>query len=266
MLKFEIDASEIVRDFNLSKKTADLLIKSVLDDITASILYNWQSQAKLILKGTLPEYLNSLKWIESGKFTNTLVLMGKLPNMLENGISAFDMKEGLLRSSKVKIGKDGNKYITIPFRWANPSAIGSSSTFSGVLPLSVYNQIRNQVTPRLTNNQGGVRQRGTQFNASSNGLTASTRQEIATKDRIFAPYKHKSSIYQGIQINRKTYESATQNTYVSFRRVSINSDPNAFIHSGLAKGDFLEKAMKQIDFNNLVDNSVESFLNSNNLL
>jgi hypothetical protein len=46
-------------------------------------------------------------------------LVGWLPMAIEAGIDPFDMKPGLLRSSKAKIAKDGSKYLVVPIK-SNP--------------------------------------------------------------------------------------------------------------------------------------------------
>lgn len=43
-------------------------------------------------------------------------LEGFLPVALEDGMNSFDMKPGLLRSSKAKISKSGVKYLRVPVR------------------------------------------------------------------------------------------------------------------------------------------------------
>ena len=44
---------------------------------------------------------------------------------------------------------------------------------------------------------------------------------------------HKTDLYSGMVRQEKTYESATQNQYTTFRRVSTNSDTRAWIHPGI---------------------------------
>lgn len=54
--------------------------------------------------------------------------------MMENGVKSFSIKEALLKSEKAKTGKDGIKYISIPFNVATPRKKGQgkmSSHFGG---------------------------------------------------------------------------------------------------------------------------------------
>jgi hypothetical protein len=61
----------------------------------------------------------------------------KLPyaKALENGIQSFDMKKMLETSSKVRIAKDGKRYLIIPFRHGTPG-----TTSLRAMPEDVYNK------------------------------------------------------------------------------------------------------------------------------
>ena len=50
-------------------------------------------------------------------------------------------------------------------------------------------------------------------------------------------YRHKTSIYEGMRRMTMKYESARQQFYVTFRRVSEKSAPDSWWHNGLSKND-----------------------------
>jgi hypothetical protein len=75
-----------------------------------------------------------------------------------------------------------------------------------------------------------------------------TRSTIVDDDgaKLFDEYKHKNSIYEGIV--KKTDGVTKQSMYMSFRRVSDEAtSPNAFIHPGFRRGDFLQNTLSKFD-------------------
>ena len=97
-----IDLSGLQNQFGLSPKSIDMLTETCVNAVTAAIYANWQALAKQKLNSTLPEYTQNIIKVDKGRFDKQLVLTGILPNMIEQGASAFDMKEGFKRSGKVK--------------------------------------------------------------------------------------------------------------------------------------------------------------------
>lgn len=185
--------------------------------------------------------------VEEGKFTGAVILNGSLPNMLESGASAFDIKVGLLSSSKVKFDAEGKPYITVPFRFSTPSAVGESEVFSAKMPVEIYNIVKD----RDANIQSGMGKRSTGISLSDLKQVPEflskpkVRPEIVNADATFKQYENKSSIYEGLS---KLQDSVTgQNTYGSFRRVSQNSDPDSWIHSGLTARKIADAALSKFD-------------------
>ena len=72
------------------------------------------------LSTTRALYINSLKQTKidnKDTFLYTIYLSeGSFANKVEEGMPAFDQKPFMLNSPKAKLSKDGNKYITIPFK------------------------------------------------------------------------------------------------------------------------------------------------------
>ena len=65
------------------------------------------------------------------------------------------------------------------------------------------------------------------------------------ESQTFLEYKHKSSIFTGI--TKQTDDVTGQSTYISFRRVSDNSDDNSWIHRGLNAYQLAEKAFDEFE-------------------
>ena len=139
MVPIKIDLTALSLEFGLTKQQSEALMEFTLKQLMGTVAANWAKQAKQNLHQSRDQYVNSITVVPKGRFEGLIVLRGVLPNMIEQGASAFDMKVGFLASSKAKQKKDGTgMYLTIPFRHATPLAIGESPIFSEVLPNEVY--------------------------------------------------------------------------------------------------------------------------------
>lgn len=258
-----IDLSGLEAQFGLASNTIDKLTETCVNAVTAAIYANWEALAKQRLHSAAPEYLQNLIRVDKGKFEKQIILTGVLPNMIEQGASPFDMKEGFKKSSKVKytipvynkkgqqVNKGGDWYLTIPFRIGTPGALGQAG-FSGVMPSAVYNVMRKR--------------------AAGKGLTASeipepyqvprSRQAILDEkgSMLYGEYQHKSSIYEGLTKRRAQYGKTAQNTYGTFRRAGANSDPLSWINKGITAYRLAELAVKNTDVETIVENEVTDYL------
>jgi len=261
----KIDLSELAEEFALTETQITDLSSLVIHEITKRIYHNWLMEAINGLKSTRKQYVQNLNVGYISPHRSYIQLTGEFPNMLERGFGPYDMKPILLKSRKVKYTKKGTKYITVPFRWATTGAIGESEVFANIMPKSVYTIAKNLKAQR-THFQKGIiqRGRGLRTNQLPEKLRIpKTRAKIIdpkTGDVLFGTYTHKAPIYSGIIRQQKTYENATQNSYVSFRRVSENSDPLSWIHKGVAAKQFAEKALQKTDIGNIVNRTVDIFL------
>jgi len=245
VVEFNMDFTEVVEEYNLTAEQAMQLGESVKQAVTAQVLMNWQNLAKKNLKSTRRRYLNGLRVVEEGRLTNTIVLKGKLNNMIEAGISSFDMKLGFANSSKAKRKKDGGWYLTIPFRHATEGALGESEAFSSVMPKEITKLARERAK-----------------SGKNTGLRAEDLpRALQTKKVSQSGYKHKNPIYEGLK-RTKTFSEERDGVYVTFRRVSDKSAPKAFIHPGFKSknSNFAEKALNNPNIQTVLDNAVDEFV------
>lgn len=259
-----IDITDLVKEFNLSSTQAEELSILLVNQITDRIFYNWQSQAKNNLHSTRNEYIRNLNIQHISATRKAIILTGKIPNMIEEGASAYDMKPGFLGSSKAKTDKNGRKYLIIPFRHATPNAIGESQIFANVMPQDVYKVVKT-LAPTKTDLNNGIIERGGRLDIQDipqQYQAPRVRPAFSdiNKTTTFPSYTHKSSIYEGMIRNEKTYENATQSSYVTFRRVSENSDIMSWIHKGFQAQHFAKKAVNQTDVVKLSDRTIDSYL------
>jgi len=259
-MTIDLNIDELIQEFNLPTNTGDYIVASCVDSVTQEIYRNWQLEASNALNSTRNEYINNLQIIDNSKYNKTILLTGKLPNMLEKGISAFDMKEGFKKSNKakysVKTDKNGKTtfswYLTIPFRIGTPGIVGENAAFSGIMPQEVYDIVK-----QFSKNQSlNKRDIPSPFNVPR------SRAAIVLPTRTIPEYRHKSSIYDGLTKKSSAYGNSIQNYYMTFRRVSENSDPNSWIHKGIQAHNLMKKAVSATDVQMIVDNNVDKILSN----
>lgn len=246
IVPLSIDFGDNVQKYMLSTDEVNAAMDAAVKQVTVAFAEAWKATAKQGLKSTRQEYVNSIIVIPSGMLVGKVKLVGFLPNGIESGMSAFDQKTGFLRSSKVKRGKNGDPYLTIPFRFAAPDSLGEASSFSGVLPKAVHLAAKKlPVNVQLSSS------------AVPNPYNIpKTRAAIEAENVVFKAYTHRGSIYAGISKNSTPNHSG----YKSFRRVSLNSDPDSWIHSGLAARNFAEKALATVNIPEEIGASFDNFL------
>src|SRR5690554_665115 len=103
MIPITIDTRDLAQEFSLSREQVDDLLSFTVKGITSRFASLWEQEAKKGLKSTRKTYIRSLYVGEEGRFKGVVILRGKLPNMVEQGASPFDMKEGFSKSAKRKI-------------------------------------------------------------------------------------------------------------------------------------------------------------------
>jgi hypothetical protein len=155
---FDIDADLIFESINSTLETigeglTEEMIGKVLNRIESSMpgitgflledIYGEWRQKALDAKGWGSKYINALKVkIENdgGSIYLDKDVMDKSSNrpffmfamMMEHGIKTWSIKDALLSSKKAHTGKDGVKYITVPFPVRTPGKEGNmSSKFGG---------------------------------------------------------------------------------------------------------------------------------------
>lgn len=257
-MTIDLNIDDIISEFSLPTNIGDFIVKDTVAKVTDEIFRNWQLQASKGLGSTRNEYINNLQVINNGDYSKTILLTGKLPNMLEKGCTAFDMKVGFENSSKVKYSyhtdKNGNLiaswYLTIPFRIGTPGIVGENSAFSSIMPTEIYGLVSKMPSGDSLK----------KADIPSPYDIPSSRKAIVLPNRIIPEYQHKHSIYEGLGKKTAAYGKTTQNTYVAFRRVSGNSDSNSWIHPGIEAKDFMGKALAETNLQLISENNVDKIL------
>jgi len=248
MIPIIIDTSDLSAEFNLSKKEIDGLKEFVVKELTSAFARNWDTQARNKLGGTRVEYRKSLIVGEEGRFKGFVMLIGMLPNMIESGVPAFDMKPGFLQGKKAKSKPTGGRYLTIPLRYAAPESLAESSVFAGQLPTAVHEAIKEKEV-------SGQKTRLEIDDIPESYQVPKLRAEIP-KSAQFGEYMHKTSLFVGL--TRVPEERHRQ--YITFRRVSDLSEPSSWIHSGIIARNLAEKALEETNIPQEVDMAADKYL------
>lgn len=164
---------------------------------------------------------------------------------VELGFGSYDMKPGLLAGPNARVGKDGRKYNTVPFRFGTPIGSGpnkgqSRPHFPGeaTMPQDVYDTVRALGTyphtsegqrtkvPLLTDAQG-VPVGGVNYEALDRGMPPPMQ----------GPYTWKGGLYGGM----KRYGAQGHGVYMTMRRVSEPSLMGGSVRTRRADGKIVDR-------------------------
>lgn len=269
-MRYLIDLSEVTDIARLSRNDFDAITQNGIRDVMNAIYNQIHVEANKALKSTRSVYKANINRPEIGRLEGSITLTGQIPNMIEQGVSAFDMKTGFAKSKKAKFTKDGHWYFTVPFRLATSGAIGESEAFSGSIPAEVERAVK-KLTPSQSQPFAGIVKSGKSLDmgrlkAIKHGVFAqvSTRPQITgsgLSPAQEAAYTHKAPKLAGLTRQQSFYGLVNQGKYMTFRRVSDRSDPNAFIHPGIKAYDLMPKSVDKVDIGAVMSDSIDRQLN-----
>ncbi len=246
MIDIYVDTLALSEEFPMTKRQADELVDYVVKSVAGSFAVNWEEIAVRELASSRQQYVKGILTRDEGSGSAAVILAGWLPNAIESGFPAFDMKEGILNGPKAKTGKNGNRYSTIPFYVGTPTALEENFN-GGLMPKEIYKQMKN-------------RDAGVPLEASELKSPFDQRKvhEVQTGPQQWEVYQHKSPIYEGL--TKKTDAVTKQNTYMSFRRVSDASDPSAFYHPGIEARHLADRALGQLNKEVEIGQAIDEWL------
>lgn len=248
MIPIHIDLSDKVQEFNFTREEADSMATYVLDRIVDEYMQKWESVVNSSLQSSRDEYKRAMY---SDRPEDKVAIIGlsgrdsKLAMMIETGASFFDMKRGFSQSSKKTVKKNGKWYLTIPFRHGSSDAIMDEmvpGTGVSVIDLLKQGETLKQETLPV-------------------GYQDIKENKIELAGTPIITYKHKSPIHEGL--HRRAMNSTLKEKrggYLTFRRVSDESDEESWTHPGIQAYDMMSKALDQMQLFEVIDNSVQDFL------
>ena len=256
---FYIDLSDVTLAYGLTKREYRFVMQSAVESGILEVRRQIIQQATYgddRLSQTRQKYTRGLTQPQIGPLKGSITLVGTLANMIEQGASAFDMKDGFRRSQKAKEGKKG-WYLTIPFRWGTPTALAENEAFSSKMDTPLYD---------IAKDRGGARITTEEIKDSQSTFGVINRRETITENygtlsmNKRSAYEHKFPTGAGVQKDLSPYQVAVQGSYVSFRRVSQASAENSWIFPGLEARNFMPKALYEDSVDDAIDMGIEQAL------
>jgi hypothetical protein len=214
---------------------------------------SWIQLAGQKLHATRTDYINGIQQPEISGGVAVVALVGTLPNLVENGMPAFDMHATLLGPNVPEVprgergkhrSKAGHLYRSIPFRHANPLA----TTYQAGMPMGasyaqhpmvqnaralgkrVYAKAK-QLTATTSQPHGGT-QWGSRLRAGMAPKLRATQDSVIIQGVKRTRDAHSTDIYAGMVRKQKTYAKATQSSYVTFRTIS-EAMPDKWLSRGI---------------------------------
>lgn len=255
MSSVNIDIRELIEEFDFSKDEIKSLRELIAKTYVEAAYTRIQELAQNQLGGTRKAYLEGLQIVRDSQFTYSIKLNGMIPNMLEQGTPPFDMKIGFALSSKVKYTGHG-WYLTIPLLFRTTAAKSNSGYPGTIMPRTIYNLIRAEKVRKVVGNNeisilpaSKVPERYAPKPKSVINLLNNKAEQYIPKNSIFAGMVRTKDVSTG------------KSGYNTFRRVSNNSDPNSWIHPGINAYNFMDKALQDIDKQDIVDTAIDLLTN-----
>lgn len=210
---------------NLPEET----VQDILENVADSARNHWIALAGQEFKTTSRDYISGIQKVEMHKGMAVISLVGVLPNLLENGMPETDLRDTLLgpnvpvaapgsRGKRLTIRPDGTVgyYRSIPFRHSVPGASGTiappmGSAYEGHPLVSDYRKLGESVYAQAKKLKASTSQPGS-------GVAYGGRLPAGLAPKL-KPI-HKTDIYASMIREQKTYQSATQGQYATFRTIS----------------------------------------------
>lgn len=190
-------------------------VDRLLRGVGAVVQQRWVALAQQTLHSTARDYVAGIQAVEVDNGVARVVLTGTMPNLVEHGMSAFDLRTTLLGmgAKNAKTAKDGSRYNTVPFGHGTPGSGGHN--VGRPMPQPIY-ALAKKLAPSLSRPDGGTKWGG-RINLGMK-MSSAARSILSTKEKPW----HWGSTYRGMVKQQKQYVNATQNKYTTFRRISSN--------------------------------------------
>lgn len=202
-------------------------VETLVLDLAASARNHWIKLAGA-LHSTRQDYISGIQEVDVKDGVAVIALVGMMPNLIEQGMGLTDMHDTLLGPNVPVVPpgergkhpkKGGGYYRAIPFRHSTPTANGVTgapmgSQFGGIMDAAgaaklgkdVYNAAK-KLAPSTSDPYKGTSWGGR--------LPAGMAPKLKES--------HHSDIFAGMVRMQKTYKTATQSSYMTFRTISTGS-------------------------------------------
>ena len=256
MISVNAKLDEIGRDINTLEEGVKGTLRSAIGGLAKASQSEWIRLAQARLKTSREAYVNGLRQAESFEVKTVgeepvyeVTLVGELPNNIEHGMPSFDMKgvrPGWLGGGKSKVNKDGDRYVTIPFRHSTSSdaRLGYSGKAKEVdLKSHLKKAVKQYGMDKMVRHASGKVKSGPVKRIPK---SADVHKYIQGLTRIQKPTGEKGKSGSG--------------TLMTWRVMSEKSDPSSWIHPGLVAQNLLREVERFADkeLDNIVKNVLET--------
>lgn len=256
-----VSAQEIVPDFIASMmkgkaRKVDIIPTVILTMEKLSTMYQ-EAWVRVAAGGHLPglpfvvnskQYHRSIerrqisptKWEIYTSYTTKSGL--SVTELLERGHGLIDLKEGLMKGPKSRMGKNG-RYNIVPFRHGVP---GTDQIRNNPMPMSVYKNFSSQLKEADQRKKAGAAPTGGRSEVTSSkpgggrdyswgerfdktSKQGIQKKTIMKKGKKIGEYIHKAGKYAGMVAMQASTQKARASGYMTFRIVSASSDPMSWI-------------------------------------
>jgi hypothetical protein len=199
------------------KTATEVIQRYWINAISGNTVY-WSGgsfRIRVVSGSYLRSVAEGLRYPAGDNLTGEVVSLSPHANIIEEGIKPFDMKKTHLKGPKAIVGKNGKRYITVPFRHNVP---GQSAT-ADAMPKAVYAKAMQLAISRR------------------NGLLVHwySDKKYEWGDRLGkedgGPQRPHWSTGKYTGMVKMSGKPHTQ--YMTFRRLSENSKPESWKHPGV---------------------------------
>jgi hypothetical protein len=281
-----VNLAELIPEGLMGVLTSAGFVEKVLDDLATAAHLKWRNVAATELKTTRQTYIQSIQEPVSSPKERAIVLVGWLPVAIETGLDAFDLRTTLLgpNAKSRHESASGGFYANVPFRHGTPGTTGlagppmgqahgqrsamsraAAGDLSGsqaaefgkeLYKMAKSLQAKREAGPKWSKpgQSGGRVQVGTTATRAGEQLSGAAalhayRQAGGVGTGLLRGH-HTTSIYTGMQKERKAYvgktgKTTTQSQYITFRRISTEN-PTGWMHPGIEAHNFADQAAEHI--------------------
>lgn len=214
----------------------------------------WINRAQGSLKSTSRDYVQGIGLVEEIEQGHVYVeLNGVLPNMVEDGWEAHDLRATVIPHAKTRReSREGYGYVAIPFRHGTPGTTGGN--VGRPMPSAIHKVAKHLAATRTEYGPGKqpiapVHAPGERRLHAAADLPHMTRRAKKLLIEKAKPW-HSSSLYEGMIREEKTYTKAVQSQYFTFRTITENPlahiDARKWFHPGIKARRLAVKTLRHM--------------------
>jgi len=184
-------------------------------------------------------------------YSSAVINLTAHARFIEEGTQSHDLKKALQTSPKVKVSKDGKRYLIIPFRHGTPRISPGEAGRGGhratipSMPESIYERAKELAITKVAGPKGegrrltGVGEIGRRSQIMVRSSEDKTKWIIRKK-----PYTWKASPYEGMIRVPREVPMASGSMYLTFR--AMHEDSEGWIHPGTPPMKLAEKTSNEM--------------------